>query len=195
MIEELLKYDTQIFLFLNNLGNENWDGFWRLITIKWTFTPLYAILLFLVYKNYGLKGTLIIALCAALMLTFTDQLANIFKHGFQRPRPCQVEELKEHIRYVATGCGRYGYFSAHAASSMAAAVFVGLLLKSHYYYLPFILLFWAVITGYSRIYLGVHYPLDVVSGMAFGGLAGWGFYFFQKWAQKKFVLQKNEPGI
>lgn len=192
MIEELLKYDTEIFLFLNNLGNESWDGFWRVITNKWTFTPLYALLLFLVYKNYGLKGTLIIAVCAALMLTFTDQLSNLFKHGFQRPRPCQVEDLKEQLRFVAERCGRYGYFSAHSASSMAAAVFIGLLLKSKYYYLSFILLFWALITGYSRIYLGVHYPLDVVSGMIIGGFAGLLFFLLQKWAQKKFNLQPNK---
>ena len=110
------------------------------------------------------------------MITCTDQLGNFFKHGFKRPRPCQVAELDEVIRYVAKRCGRYGYFSAHAASSMATAVFVGLLLKSKYYYLPFFMLAWAILIGYSRIYLGVHYPLDVITGMAIGGILGWVFY-------------------
>jgi len=186
MLEELLKYDTELFLFLNNLGNSSWDGFWLFVTEKWSSIPIYAILLYLVFKNYGWKGTLIIVVCVALMITATDQLANLFKYGIKRPRPCQVLELKEQMRYIADGCGRFGYFSAHAASSMAAAVFLGLSLQKWYKYLPFLLLVWAVFTGYSRIYLGVHYPLDVVTGMACGGIIGWFFYLLQKWGQKKF---------
>ncbi|MGY8885941.1 MAG: phosphatase PAP2 family protein [Flavobacteriales bacterium] len=186
MIEELLKYDTELFLYLNTLGSEPWDEMWRIITEKWSSIPLYAFLLYLVYKNLGLKGTLIVMVCAALLITATDQLANLFKHGLQRPRPCQVESLKGSMRFVADHCGSFGYFSAHAASSMAAAVFLGLLLKSYYRYLPFLLLFWAVLLGYSRIYLGVHYPLDVVTGMFFGSLLGWFVFEFQAFLQSKF---------
>ena len=144
------------------------------------------ILLYLIFKNYGWKGTIVIVVCVALMITATDQIANLFKYGIRRPRPCQVVELKEQMRYIADGCGRFGYFSAHAASSMAAAVFLGLSLQKWYKYLPFLLLVWAIITGYSRIYLGVHYPLDVITGMAFGGFTGWLFYLLQIWGQKKF---------
>lgn len=191
MLDELLKYDTELFLFLNNLGNTSWDGFWRFVTEKWSSIPLYAFLLYLVFKQYGWKGTLVIIVCVALMITATDQIASLFKYGIKRPRPCKVEELQPLMRYVADGCGRFGYFSAHAASSMAAAVFLGLSLQKWYKYLPFLLLVWAVITGYSRIYLGVHYPLDVISGMAFGGLTGWLFYIIQKWGQRKFKTQKT----
>ena len=191
MLEEILKYDTELFLFLNNLGNASWDSFWLFVTDKWSSIPIYAILLYLVFKNYGLKGTLVIVVCVALMITATDQIANLFKYGIERPRPCRVEELKNAMRFVADGCGRFGYFSAHAASSMAAAVFLGLSLQKWYRYLPFLLLVWAGATGYSRIYLGVHYPLDVVSGMAFGGLVGWLFYLLQKWGQRKFNTQKG----
>jgi undecaprenyl-diphosphatase len=185
MIEELLKYDEQLFLFLNGLGNTSWDGFWQIVTNKLSSIPLYAFLLFLVFKNFGLKGTLIVMVAAALMITATDQLANLFKYGFARPRPCQVESLQDTIRFVAERCGRFGYFSAHAASSMAAAVFIGLLLKPYYKYLPFLLLFWSVIIGYSRIYLGVHYPLDVITGMFFGAIIGLLFFLLNRWAQKK----------
>jgi undecaprenyl-diphosphatase len=191
MLDELLKYDTELFLFLNNLGNPSWDGFWRFVTEKWSSIPLYAFLLYLVFKHYGWKGTLVIIVCVALMITATDQIASLFKYGIKRPRPCKVEELQPLMRYVADGCGRFGYFSAHAASSMAAAVFLGLSLQKWYKYLPFLLLLWAVLTGYSRIYLGVHYPLDVISGMAFGGLTGWLFYLLQRWGQKRFKTQKS----
>jgi len=190
MLEELLKYDTDLFLFLNNLGSESWDGLWLFITEKLSSMPLYALLLYLVFKQFGWKATLVVMVTAALMITATDQLANLFKYVlFQRPRPCRVEELKPVMRLIADGCGRYGYFSAHAASTMAVAVFLGLLLKNSYKYLLFLLLFWAVVVAYSRIYLGVHYPLDIITGMFFGSIIGWVFFKLQAWGQRKFKTQ------
>ena len=186
MIEELLKLDTQLFLFLNSLGNESWDEMWRIITEKWSSIPLYVFLLYLVYKDLGLKGTFLVMLCAAVLIAFSDQLANLFKYGMERPRPCQEESLKGLMRFVADRCGRFGYFSAHASSSMGAAVFIGLLLKPSYKYIPFFLLFWAVLLGYSRIYLGVHYPLDVITGMFFGGILGWLTFKLQSVLQSRF---------
>jgi undecaprenyl-diphosphatase len=188
MLDQLLQYDEALFLFLNNLGTPSWDEFWRIVTEKWSSIPLYALLLFLVFKKLGLKASLIVMVCAAVMITASDQLANLFKYVlFKRPRPCRVEGIQEVMRFVADGCGRYGYFSAHAASSMAAAVFIGLLLKSYYKYLPFLMLFWAVFVAYSRIYLGVHYPLDIITGMFFGAWIGYGIYHLNNWAQVKFL--------
>ncbi|MAO08854.1 MAG: phosphatase PAP2 family protein [Alteromonas sp.] len=188
MLEELLKYDTELFLYLNNLGSESWDGLWLFITEKYASIPLYVLLLFLVWKKLHWKGTFILLVCVALMITATDQLANLFKYVlFQRPRPCRVEAIQDQMRFIADVCGRYGYFSAHAASSMAVAVFLGCSFRSTYRYLPFLLLFWAVIVAYSRIYLGVHYPLDIITGMFFGALIGSVFYKVQQWAQRKFI--------
>ena len=187
MIETLLEYDTELFLFLNNLGSESWDGLWRFITEKYSSIPLYALLLYLIYRSIGWKGTLVIMVAAALMITATDQLANAFKYGVERPRPCRVEELKGLMRFAADGCGRFGFFSAHAASSMAAAVFLGLILKPTFRYLPFLLLLWAVVIAYSRIYLGVHYPLDIVVGMFFGGIIGWGAFVLQRWFRGRYI--------
>lgn len=192
MIEELLQLDTELFLYLNQLGSEPWDLLWQIITNKLTFIPLYAVLLFFVYKSYGLKGMLVVVFSATLMIAFADQLANLFKHGFQRPRPCQEEDLQSLMRHVVENCGRYGYFSGHAVNSMATAVFIGLILKEKFKYLPFLLLFWASIVGYSRIYVGVHYPLDVFSGMFFGGIIGWVFYRLQLILQRRFVENKGD---
>lgn len=185
MIEELIKYDTELFLLLNSLGNEAWDGFWLIVTEKWSSIPLYVVLLYIIYRKFGLKRTLFILVAVALLITATDQLANLFKYGIQRPRPCQVETLKPTMRFIAERCGRYGFFSAHAANTMALAVFLGILLKKWYPNLIFGLLFWAAFVAYSRIYLGVHYPLDIVTGMFFGSILGWVFYLLQDRIQQK----------
>jgi undecaprenyl-diphosphatase len=81
------------------------------------------------------------------------------------------------MRTVREGCGgRYGFFSGHASNSMAIAIFSGLMLKKRFKYIIYILIIWAVIMAYSRIYVGVHYPLDVLCGMVFGALSGFMFY-------------------
>ncbi|TGV00821.1 phosphatase PAP2 family protein [Flavivirga rizhaonensis] len=187
MIEKLLERDTELFLFLNNLGSQPWDNLWLIITNKLTFIPLYAILLFLLYKKYGLKSLLIFVVVVALMITFTDQITNVFKRGFQRSRPCGEDNLIDQMRFIAVRCGKYGFFSGHSSNSMAAAVFAGLILKQYYKYLIFILLFWSLVVAYSRIYVGVHYPLDIVCGLVFGAISGFLFYKLAKYLLKRFV--------
>lgn len=187
MIEQLLKYDTELFLLLNNLGSTPWDGLWLLITSKYTFIPLYVLLLFLLYKKYGLKSLLVFAVVVALMIAFTDQITNVFKRGFQRPRPCGEADLIDQMRFIAVRCGKYGFFSGHSSNSMAAAVFAGLMLKPYYKNLIFILLFWSAVVAYSRIYVGVHYPLDIVCGLTFGAISGFVFYKLAKYLLNRFV--------
>ncbi|MBE16435.1 MAG: phosphatase PAP2 family protein [Cytophagaceae bacterium] len=185
-MEQLLAYDSQLFEFLNSLGSSRWDGFWRVISYKLSAIPLYALLLYGIYKVYGLKNLLITIVIVALLITCVDQLANLFKYGIQRPRPCRVDALSEHIRFVAARCGRYGFFSAHAANSMAAAVFAGLALRSRYPNVIFVLLFWAAMVGYSRIYLGVHYPGDVLVGWTIGAIFGYLFFRLQQFLIRKY---------
>jgi len=189
-MEELMQLDEELFIFLNNLGTTTWDGFWLFITNKFASIPLYVVLLYLLYKNYGLKPTLVILVLVAGMITCTDQLANVFKHGFQRPRPCQ-EDLIEQARYIAVRCGRYGYFSAHAASSTALAIFIGLLLKRFYKYIFAFMLIWALVVSYSRIYVGVHYPGDVLTGIVIGTLIGVIFYQLFKFINYKYFKTQN----
>ncbi len=190
MLEQLLDLDTELFLYLNKLGSSTWDGLWLIITHKLTFVPLYAILLFIIYKKYGLKSVLIMVLVIAAMITFTDQISNAFKLGVKRPRPCQLDVLiDEGMRFVATHCGPYGFFSGHASNSMCAAVFGGLVLRPYFKNLIFILLLWSFIVAYSRIYVGVHYPLDILCGMIFGALAGFGFYKLNGYLLKRFISE------
>jgi len=185
-METLLQYDSDLFLYLNNLGSETWDGLWLVITNKLTFAPLYALLLYLIYRKLGLKALIYIIILIALMITFTDQITNVFKRGFMRPRPCGAEEIMDQVRFIAPRCGKYGFFSGHSSNSMAAAVFGGLLLRPFFKNLIFFLLFWSFLVAYSRIYVGVHYPLDIICGMAFGAISG--FLFYKVWTVLKAQL-------
>ncbi|WP_298498418.1 phosphatase PAP2 family protein [uncultured Algibacter sp.] len=189
MIEQLLEYDTKLFVFLNNLGSSTWDGLWLNITNKFIFgTILGVLLLFLFYKNYGLKGMLLLIVVMALMITFTDQITNVFKRTFMRPRPCGAAEIADNIRFIAVRCGKYGFFSGHSSNSMAVAIFGGLLLKPYYKRLIYVLILVSLIVAYSRIYLGVHYPLDIVCGLTFGVMSGYMFYKLAKYLLNRFEL-------
>ena len=177
MLDQLLQYDTELFLYLNNLGTPSWDGFWLFYTNKLVWIPFYAILLYLMYRKWGNKPILVTIAVVALMIVFTDQITNLFKHGLERLRPCHVEALMDKMRIVRVGCGGlYGFFSGHASNSMAVAIFVGLMLRKTSRYFIYGLILWSIVMGYSRIYVGVHYPLDVLCGFIFGGLTGFLFY-------------------
>ena len=116
-------------------------------------------------------------LFVALLILVTDQATNLFKDGLERLRPCHEPVLKEMVRLVKPSCGGlYGYFSGHASNSFALAVFFSCIFGVKYIRLPFLLLFVAFLVAYSRIYIGVHYPLDVFSGMVFGSFVGMVFY-------------------
>ena len=188
-MEQLVELDQELFLFLNNLGTPAWDNFWNILTHKWTSIPLYIILIYLLYRSLGTKGAIITVLLVAGMITITDQLANVFKDGFERLRPCRQEGVMEYARFVAIRCGKYGYFSAHAASSAALTVYLGLILKPFYKFILPILIFWALMVAYSRIYVGVHYPGDVLTGMILGSGIGFVFYIVQQRLMKKYVAE------
>jgi undecaprenyl-diphosphatase len=190
MIDQLLQYDEALFLFFNSLGTPQWDSLWLIITHKLSFIPLYALLLFLIYKKFGLKSLLVFVVVIALMITFTDQITNVFKRGFQRPRPCGVQDIADQMRFIAVRCGKYGFFSGHSSNSMAAAIFAGLLLKPYFKNLIYILVLWSIIVAYSRIYVGVHYPLDILCGMTFGAFSGFLFYKLGLFCKARFVKVK-----
>lgn len=189
MLEQLIQYDKELFLLLNNLGSDTWDGFWMFMTNKFTAIPLYFFLLFLSYRQLGLKKTGLILVAVALMIVCTNGLADFFKYGVQRLRPCYDTDLDGLVRLVKNSCGgKFSYFSAHASNTMGVAFFFTLLLKSKYGYIGVLLMLWAFIVAYSRIYIGVHFPLDVLSGMAIGALFAWVFVKLSIFAVHKFRL-------
>ena len=183
MFEEILKLDSKLFLFLNNLGTTKFDTFWlSLSKIEANILMyLFLILLFFHIKKLSPKFLYIFYLLfiIALMITITDQGANFFKDSFQRLRPCYNESISDSLRLVKENCGgKYGFFSAHASNSFSLAIFFGLLFKNRIRYMIIITTVYASLISYSRIYLGVHFPIDIIVGSSFGIFVGFIIYSF-----------------
>ena len=196
MLEEILRIDTELFLYLNNLGTSSFDAFWSFLSRKEANIAVYlsGILFFL--KNKGFKSYKIKSLdvfyifsIVLVMILISDQSANIFKDSFQRLRPCHDQLIKDSVRLVKEGCGgKYGFFSAHASNSFSLAVFFGLLFKDFSKYPIYFTLIFASLISYSRIYLGVHYPLDIIFGALFGMINGLVIYSIHERILKSFNL-------
>ena len=183
MFEEILKLDSKLFLFLNNLGTTKFDAFWLSLSKIEANILMYLFLIFLFFHIKKLRPKFLyifyLLFVIALMITITDQGANFFKDSFQRLRPCYNESISDSLRLVKENCGgKYGFFSAHASNSFSLAIFFGLLFKNRIRYMIIITIVYASLISYSRIYLGVHFPIDIIVGSSFGIFVGFIIYSF-----------------
>lgn len=183
MLEKIIHLDKELFVFLNGLGSETFDGLWLAITKQFYWTPLFLVIFYLLQKKLGWKNFGIYILFTAVLIFVCDQTANLFKDYFQRLRPCNDEEIKHIIRIVKSS-DTFSFFSGHAANSMATTVFTFMILKKHYKHVYLLFLF-PLIFAYSRIYLGMHFPGDILTGYAFGVAFGFACYKLYK----KFVIR------
>ena len=174
MFDYLLHLDKKLFIFLNNLGSTPFDGIWLLITQQINWIPFFLILLFILFKNLGTKKLGIAILTVAVLITFTNEITDIIKFSVQRIRPCNDDTLAGLIRVVKDS-DTFSYFSGHASNSTASMMFVYLILRQCYKY-TYLIFLYPLIFAYSRIYLGLHFPLDIISGFVFGSLVGVLFY-------------------
>ncbi len=180
MLEKLDAIDTKIFLFLNGLHSETLDGIMVWISGKTTWWPFYLALL--IWLGWKTRWQLVpIILFIALAVTIADQVSvHFFKEVFERLRPCKEPELQGLVHIVNGKCGgKYGFVSSHAANTFAVAVF--LLLVAGKKWFTGLMLTWAIVVSYSRIYLGVHYPGDVLGGALLGIATGVLVWFLFRW--------------
>ena len=173
MLEKILSTDRALFLTLNGLHTSWLDTlmYWTSNDLVWL--PLFVFVLFLVIKTFRWK-TITVIVGVAIMIIVSDQLSNLVKNDVKRLRPSHEPEIAARVHTVKEyRGGEFGYYSAHASNHFALAVFLIVLFQKRYRYLYLLMIGWAGVTTYTRIYLGVHYPLDVLSGAAAGCLLGW----------------------
>ena len=186
-MEKIIQLDKQLLVYLNGLGSEPYDSMWLFITKQTNWIPLFLILLYVIYKKIGGKQTLYVLLFVALLIFITDQCTNLFKHGVQRLRPCNNPDVYSMIRVVKK-TKSFSFFSGHASNSMATTTFFFLIFRKYYKY-AFLLFLFPLIFAYSRIYLGLHFPSDILTGYLFGIFTGAFFYRIYSIYQNKYFSQ------
>ena len=188
MIEKVKYWDEQLFLYLNSQHMDWLDPIMNMLTEKLFWLPLYAFFLFLIIKHFK-KGSIWIVAGVGLAILMADQSTSGFmKPFFERLRPCHDPRF-EGMVFNYGGCGgMYGFASSHAANSFALAVYLNLIFFNKLKGFGWMFL-WAAVISFTRIYVGVHYPLDVFIGALVGLLSGWLAWFILKKLRKGYVRE------
>lgn len=176
MFETLKKWDSELFVFLNGLGIEGFDGFWLFATQPKNWIPLFILFFILIFYYYRYKQGVIVALFLIATVAVTMFFTEMIKDYVARLRPNNVKAFGELIRILQKP-SNYSFFSGHASSSFSIVTFVVLMLRKFTKWVYLIYL-WPLIFAMSRIYLGVHYPSDIFVGALVGTVFGWTFYIF-----------------
>jgi undecaprenyl-diphosphatase len=171
MLEVLKEADAGLLLWLNGHHSVFFDKVMYFISGRWEWIPLYAVILGFIIYRFRWKAVWVL-LAVALMITCSDQLSNQLKSTVMRPRPCRDPEIGYLVHLVNDYCGgAYGFVSGHAANSFALATFLSLLYRKRWVIIT--MMCWAALVSYSRIYLGVHYPGDILGGALLGAFVAW----------------------
>ena len=191
MLEKIIAIDKELLVFLNGLGSKNFDPLWLIITKQSSWIPLFVFLLYLVYKKLGAKQTIIIILFVSVLLTVNNTITELFKSTFQRLRPCNDPEIKDIIRNIKPS-STFSFFSGHSSNTMAVFVFLYSIFRKKYKYF-WVLILWPLVFAYSRIYLGLHFPTDILAGYTCGVITGYMTYIIYQIIQLKYFKNNSQP--
>lgn len=185
LIHYLEQIDTAILLFINGMHCALFDYFMVLVSNRFTWIPFYAAFIFVMIKNFHWKVTVTTILAVALLVLLCDQTASgLIKPLVGRLRPSNLDNSISSMVHVVDGYrgGRYGFPSSHSANSWGVAIFAMYLVRNRK--LSIFLVLWATLVTYSRAYLGVHYPGDLLVGVLIGFvMASIVFYAYNRWAR------------
>ena len=190
-IQQLIKWDKELLLALNGSDSSFLDGFMWIYTGMWIWIPLVLTILYVIIKNNKLQEALVIFAMIGLVVLLADRISSgFFKPFFHRFRPTHDPEIMNLVDIVnGYRGGLYGFVSSHAANSFGIVTFLALLFKRKSF--TYAIVGWAILNCYSRIYLGVHFPGDILCGTILGCLSGWLVYGIYKVIQNKYFPKGN----
>jgi undecaprenyl-diphosphatase len=193
MFETLVNIDRGLFKAINSLHNNFFDQVMWWATDKFIWIPLYLLLAVFLFRKFGRLGLFMI-LFAALLITLSDQGSVVIKELVQRERPCHEATLAFDVHLVKERCGGlYGFVSSHAANTMALVMYLFLLTKGRVKWLNRIMIAYVLLVSYSRVYMGNHYPADIVGGWIIGIFAALiTYYLYRSVTGEKFDRIQEE---
>lgn len=173
MIEELIEWDKKALIFLNGFHTQGLDPVMLTITKTFFWTPLYLFFIFLIFKTWKKEGWMFL-LGAIITIVLSDQItSSLMKPFFERLRPSHDPTVQNLLHLVNDYRGSlYGFASSHAANTFGIAMFMWLAFRGVYRWI-FLVFIWAALMTYTRIYLGVHFPGDILVGALVGMISGW----------------------